>query len=489
MSVVVDDVPVPEAKYGGTASLTEASQEDSDEFVVYRQRWVILAVFSLLNLSNALMWVTYAPISDLSESYFHASTTEVNLLAVVFLIFYPLGMALEVAVMKKYGLRVTLLVGSFLTAIGTLLRYIPAQAQAPPRVCYGIALLGQILGSFAQPLFVNMPAHISGAWFPQKERELSTTVGSLFSPIGNAVGNIFPVLLVSRAPNGSIVGMDQLFLVEWLICTASLGIAHVFVKDAPPSPPSRSAAATEGRSLSTSSASSLFSDCKTLLRDRNYLILFVSFSLGLAIFNSVLTLVNQLVQPYGYSNDDASNCSIAFIVCGLVGAGISSAVLEKTRRYAEVVKGGFFLCLCFIVLLVCMLRPNNEAGLVFAFAITGFALLPMLPSSFELAAEIVYPLPLDLAIGLLVMGGNVLGIPITFGLQGLMALPSWGPPPWSPSNFFAVFVVALASGLLFFFKGQTYLRMRLDQQGGGKSAAAADSPPVSNKLDSPLLQA
>jgi len=104
----------------------------------------------------------------------------------------------------------------------------------------------------------------------------------------------------------------------------------------------------------------------------------------------------------------------------------------------------------------------------------------MLPSSFELAAEIVYPLPLDLAVGLLVCGGNVLGIPITFGLQALMALPAWGPPPFSPANLFAVAVVALASGLLLLlFKGE-YRRMKLDRQG--------DSP-VSNELDSPLLQA
>jgi hypothetical protein len=149
-----------------------------------------------------------------------------------------------------------------------------------------------------------------------------------------------------------------------------------------------------------------------------------------------------------------------------------------------VVKGGFFLCFCFIVLLVCMLRPDNGAGLVFAFAITGFALLPMLPSSFELAAEIVYPLPLDLAVGLLVCGGNVLGIPITFGLQALIALPAWGPPPFSPANLFAVAVVALASGLLLLlFKGE-YRRMKLDRQ-----AREDPSTSVCNELDSPLLQA
>jgi FLVCR family MFS transporter 7 len=58
------------------------SVAEDEELIVYQQRWVILAVFSALNLSNALMWVTYAPISDLSETYFHASTTEINLYAI-----------------------------------------------------------------------------------------------------------------------------------------------------------------------------------------------------------------------------------------------------------------------------------------------------------------------------------------------------------------------------------------------------------------------
>ena len=52
---------------------------------VYSSRWVVLSVFCLLEMSNALLWVTFAPISDLAQIYFggkhsyYGSTTSINM--------------------------------------------------------------------------------------------------------------------------------------------------------------------------------------------------------------------------------------------------------------------------------------------------------------------------------------------------------------------------------------------------------------------------
>ncbi len=80
-------------------------------FLVYRRRWGIRAQLCALILANATMLVTFAPISNTAEVFFGTAgtTTKVNMLAVIFLILYPVGTVLEVYCMNKFKLRKTLL--------------------------------------------------------------------------------------------------------------------------------------------------------------------------------------------------------------------------------------------------------------------------------------------------------------------------------------------------------------------------------------------
>jgi Na+/melibiose symporter-like transporter len=48
----------------------------------------------------------------------------------------------------------------------------------------------------------------------------------------------------------------------------------------------------------------LIKNFKVLLTNGSFLLLLVGFSIGLAIFNALLTLIAQWLNPYGYSNDE-----------------------------------------------------------------------------------------------------------------------------------------------------------------------------------------
>ena len=106
--------------------------------------------------------------------------------------------------------------------------------------------MGQLLAAIAQPLFMNCPACISATWFPPEERDISTACGSLFSPVGNCIGSIFPVLFVSQTgvsgSGGEVNGMDVLMLVEFILALIPLGLSYVYFKDEPPTAPSHSSA-------------------------------------------------------------------------------------------------------------------------------------------------------------------------------------------------------------------------------------------------------
>lgn len=56
--------------------------------VALPRRWVILAVFALVTMSNAAAWITFAPISDVTQMHYDVSPLAVNSLSLVFMMAY-----------------------------------------------------------------------------------------------------------------------------------------------------------------------------------------------------------------------------------------------------------------------------------------------------------------------------------------------------------------------------------------------------------------
>lgn len=205
-------------------------------------------MFCAINMTNAMLWVTFAPISDVTQHYFGAvgTITAVNLLAIVFQIIYAPGTWLSIVSMKKYGMKSSMLIGGVLTVAGTAFRLLGTLTKSSigDLGAYLLVFFGQFLASLAQPMYVNIPAYISSTWFSPSERDLSTTIGALFSPLGNALGTILPVIFVSETENQdgsySITGMTDLMLAELIICVLPVVVVYFFFTSSPPSPPSQS---------------------------------------------------------------------------------------------------------------------------------------------------------------------------------------------------------------------------------------------------------
>lgn len=62
---------------------------------VYPWRWVILAVFCLCTLTNAALWICFAPIQQQSKEFFDASNSAVNMLSMIFMMLYFPGSVLS----------------------------------------------------------------------------------------------------------------------------------------------------------------------------------------------------------------------------------------------------------------------------------------------------------------------------------------------------------------------------------------------------------
>jgi FLVCR family MFS transporter 7 len=220
------------------------SRSQDRPIVVYASRWTALALFCSLNLTVATMWVTFAPISDDTSIYFDdVGTSAVNILAAIFQIMYLPGTYMCVLVMQKYGMRTNLLIAGTVTLLGALLRVLGTVARDDlgGKGAYAVVFMGQFLAALVQPMFVNVPAAFAGIWFPSDEREIATTITSLFNPLGNALGQLLPPMFVTERDDGSVQGMQDLMIVEAALIAVPLVVMYFFFEAGPPTPPSHAA--------------------------------------------------------------------------------------------------------------------------------------------------------------------------------------------------------------------------------------------------------
>lgn len=252
-------------------------------YTLYRSRWLMLALFCFTCASNASLWTTFAPISTDSAEFFFPKgnstdtdissneSTAINMLALLYQIFYLPGSLLASVMVQKGGLRPPLLIGSLLTFVGSALRYIAVLALSPSTtstpstspVLYVLVFVGQSLSAVAQPCFVNAPGLLAANWFGQSERDVAVTVASLFAVVGNAVGQVLPPIMVhsidgsdassrrrrlasSEGVDPDIVsGMKDLLLCQAIVAFVAYLLILFFFKSHPPTPPSSSTAARD----------------------------------------------------------------------------------------------------------------------------------------------------------------------------------------------------------------------------------------------------
>lgn len=152
-----------------------------------------------------------------------------------------------------------------------------------------------------------------------------------------------------------------------------------------------------------------------------------------------------------------------------------SHVMERTRAYKQLLLLGTSASLAAGLLFVLMLFSGNLPLLVLSFALLGAAVLPLLPVMMENCAEVTYPVPEDLSMGLMFVGSNLLGLAFIFVLQALLDMRPWGPPPLLPSNAFIVCMLVVPMCCVLLYRGN-YRRMHLERR-----------DPAANPLHEPML--
>lgn len=367
---------------------------------LYSYRWFVLLVFMFIAGMTQLLWITFAPITGSAAQFFNTSDLSVGLLSMCFMVVYMLVFFPAAWVIDTYGFRVAVGIGALLTAIFALTRGIFASN-------YWIVFASQIGIAIGQPFIIGSITKVAARWFPINERATAAGLGTLALYIGILVAMILTPCLTVK------YGIQGMLVIYGIVTVAAAITFVVFAREKPPTPPCPPG--QEARVL-------MFDGLKRMLRQKDFISLLVIFFIGLGIFNSVSTWIENIVRPRGFSISQAGMLGGLMLIGGIVGAVVMPLLSDKYRKRKA------FMLVSLIGLtpgLVGMTFFTSYVPLLCAGFVFGFFLLSAGPIGFQYGAEMTYPAPEGTSNNLLLVMGQISGIVFIFGMD-LLKTPGTG---------------------------------------------------------------
>eukprot|EP00298_Acanthocystis_sp_HF-20_P016318 c21450_g6_i1.p1 GENE.c21450_g6_i1~~c21450_g6_i1.p1 ORF type:complete len:461 (+),score=159.76 c21450_g6_i1:66-1448(+) len=405
-----------------THSLLDASEliiDENDLYTprTYMSRWLILFIFSFSSFNQSLFWITFSPISDMSEKYFQISSAEVEFfLNYGGIIFVPF--AIPLLWLTKHGLRKTVLVSVTLQLIACVIRCIPC--FWPERFVKshggngGIILihLGQIVNAICGPMVMATPSMVSQTWFGDGERTISTSIGCLAANLGSAVGFLMGPNLVNTPDQ-----MGRIIYLHALLSFVPFILTIVYFPNSPKYPPSVSYLRVL-EDKQSAGPSAFLKDLKTGIMNKELLLvaLFGGFFCG--VYNGWSGIISDIVNPYGYSDTDAGWFGFASTIGTIVGGMLSGYVADKyfQKRFKNLlviflVFGSLFF-MWFALSIPSPfwseeLLPQSFLTLLIAVTGAGFFLGCTNPLFIEFGVELTYPIPETASTVLITLCNNI----------------------------------------------------------------------------------
>jgi MFS family permease len=365
---------------------------EQESFKVYSYRWVVLLAFMAVIVVNQLLWITFAPITSNAASYYGVSDLSIGLLSMSFMIVYLFVSIPASWLIDTYGFRLAVGVGAVLTGVFGLTRGLLAAN-------YNLVLASQIGIAIGQPFILNAITRVAARWFPIRERATAAGFGSLAMYLGIVLGLILTPFVVLRSSINTMLRAYGVVAVIGAVLFLALSREH---PPTPACPPGQ-----EERAL-------VFDGLKQILRKKDFILLMVIFVIGLGVFNSVTTWIEDILRPRGFSITQAGVTGGLMVIGGVVGAVVLPTLSDHFRRRVP------FILLTLAASILGLVGVTYALGypLLLAAAFTmGFFLLSAGPIGFQYGAEIAYPAPEGTSNGLLLLMGQISGILFIIGMD------------------------------------------------------------------------
>ncbi|PMD22149.1 MFS general substrate transporter [Hyaloscypha hepaticicola] len=361
-------------------------------YKVYRRRWFGLVQLVLLNIIVSWDWLSFAANSTTTSQYYNVSPSDINWLSTAFLFAFCVATPLVIYTLHHGGPKPSIITASVLILLGNWIRY--GATKAGPHGNFGGVMFGQILIGLAQPFVLSAPTRYSDLWFTNRGRVAATAVMSLANPFGGALAQLIDPIWAGKP--GDIPNM----VLYIAIISSVASIPSFFIPAAPPTPSSPSG--HEEKQALGPSITFLFT-CP------EFYMIMIPFTFYVGLFNSVSSLINQILQPYSFSENEAGIAGALLIVVGLVTSAVTSPIIDKTKTFLFAIKLQVPIVAISYLAFTWAPQTRSIAAPYAILSILGAASFSLVPVVLEYLIELTHPVSPEVTSTICWSGGQFLG--------------------------------------------------------------------------------
>ncbi|KAG1695561.1 Disrupted in renal carcinoma protein 2 [Nymphon striatum] len=396
---------------------------------VYKRRWILIGIFSLLCIMQNAVWNTWGPIAITAENYFGWKNSDIALLnnwgnVNVLLFILP-----AVWLLETKGVRVTVIVSTALLFLATLVRCITTKSP------YAIWLMntGQFLNGISIIITLIVPALLSSIWFPVQERITAITIISLACNLGTTLSFLIGLSITDVGFNNQTdpyphhndshfmekheidikkrdgKDISMIMYSEFGICALLFITILIYFPNRPKLPPSFSA---------SYSRTDFSSGMKNLFRNVNMWLLCLSTGITFGVNGNLITLLAIVLKNLHITQRQSQFMGL---YSQLVGIFIPIFIGRFADKMSKIVKAllGFFWFLLVVTALLLLLTdlkyiPNSTVSVYILVVILNGCVAVSYPLMWELGCEIAYPASEGSTVGLMYFFQNIVGSSFLF---------------------------------------------------------------------------
>ena len=334
---------------------------------------------------------------------------------------------------------------------------------------FAYVFAGSCICALAHCTLFFLPPHVAAVWFGDRERTIASSIGMMVNNSGVGVGYLLGVLFVSgRKGNEKEIGygIRNLLMFEAITSTVLFQACVIIMKDAPPTPPSRSqeirdmmfdvnfdedmrkqhsrteimqsTPAKYERMLEKDesqdnrgsyyvsqgattcgepkhSVPSFKDSLMMLLKDRQFHLLCQAYAIYTGLRFTYTTIFNQItIFAFPGKEKEIGYMGFGVLLAGLLSIFLCGMFLSRTREYKLYSRLEFALAALSTLTLTIALHSSASLEMIFVlYVIYGLFTHPFMSLGLEYIAEITYPVPEILSSSISILLASLYSIVIT----------------------------------------------------------------------------
>jgi len=382
----------------------EAMEDGAGPALGYR--WVVLAVFGLALFTQALLWLSFAPLESATQTALGVGHFAVRLLALVDPITFILLAAGVGLLADRRGFRFTVTLGLGLMAPAAVGRSLLLHLHPGGAALYYPLLAMQVVISAGAVCCVACILQMPVKWFPHEQRATATGLTSMSLLLGNAI--VFPLAaLLGSVPASASAREAQVALTRVLDTFAGITLVTavlflLLVKADPQAP----AGAAGAHSMPDRRV------VRELFKLADFRAIALLFFWGLGLYGGLMITMEKMMRFHGFDARFAALVAGGLTFGGILGSLVLPYVSDRVGRRRPFI----YLAACLTIPCTLVLGFLRMQAIDMAAALLlGFFLLAAQPIIFTMLGEMEDVGPR--------LAGTAVGAIFAFGSFGQVLLP------------------------------------------------------------------